>query len=109
MLPIVLPRVDLVELMVYMGPSFFSLKKDVIGGVSVQPGGTTIANVDIQRVSPSATGFHFGVDARYPVTRNIGAGLFLRRASASMDVSQVDGGKVDVGGFSYGFGVRVRF
>lgn len=108
-MPLVFPRIDMVEVMVYAGPSFFSLSKDVVQGYSVAPGTSDIDVVDVAKVSGNGTGIHFGVDVRYPVTKNIGAGLFLRRAAGSVDIPEVDGGSVDVGGASFGVGVRVRF
>jgi hypothetical protein len=104
-----LPLLDRLDVLVYAGPSFFSVSKDVVNGISVPAGSSTIGSASLERVSESGTGGHFGVDLSYPVTSKIGAGLFLRGASASVDVPAVEGGSVDVGGFSYGVGVRVKF
>jgi hypothetical protein len=114
MLPIEVPGVDTLEILVFGGPSFFSLSKDIPAGVSVIPGTSTVAEVQVRRIAESATGGHFGVDvtyriASYGLVRNIGVGFFLRGASASVDVPEVEGGKVDLGGFSYGVGARLRF
>ena len=54
-------------------------------------------------------GYHLGVDFRYLFIRNAGLGAFVRYTSGSVDTSVVDGGKIDVGGFQYGVGLRVRF
>lgn len=101
--------IDKLDLSVWVGPSFFSLKKDLPANAVVAPGGTTLTSVDKKTVSESATGGHFGIDISYMVTKMIGAGLFVRTSSASVDVEGVDGGKVDVGGVNYGAGLRVRF
>jgi hypothetical protein len=101
--------VDKLDVTVFAGPSFYTLKKDMPGAVTVVPGGSTLSNVAIEEFSGSGAGGHLGLDFNYMVTPMFGAGAFWRFAPASVDVPSVSGGKVDVGGQQIGFGGRVRF
>jgi hypothetical protein len=107
-------RLNRVEVLVFGGPSFFSLDKDVIAGVAVPAGSTDLADVAVNRESGSATGAHFGIDVTYRIAsyrflQGIGAGFFVRGASATIDVPNIEDGRVDVGGLTYGVGARLRF
>lgn len=101
--------IEPVQLMFFAGPSIFALSKGVVSGVSVEPGTQNLAGATTQNVSGTGLGGHFGIDARYPLTERFGAGLLLRWASGSVDVPQVEGGDVSVGGLSVGVGLRYSF
>jgi hypothetical protein len=103
------PVTDKVDVSVYAGPTFFSVKQDLPSGFTVVPGTATIATVTQTQVKENAVGLHGGVDVRYLILTNVGAGLFLRYAQGRVDTDAVDGGRMEVGGFQYGVGVRVRF
>ena len=103
------PVTDKIDVSVYAGPTFFSVKQDLPSGFTVTPGTATVATVTQTEVKENAVGLHVGFDARYLILKNAGVGLFLRYASAKVDTTAVDGGQMQVGGFQYGVGVRVRF
>jgi hypothetical protein len=69
----------------------------------------------VVRIDRSATGGHIGLDLQYPlleqisVLDSVGVGLLLRYGAASIDLPEVAEGSTDVGGFNYGFGLRLGF
>jgi hypothetical protein len=102
------PVSDKFDMAFFAGPTFFSVKQDLLTGVTVPSGGTTIESVNRTTVDESAIGLHAGVDLRYLFHKNVGAGVFARFTTAKVD-APIDGGSMEVGGFQYGFGLRVRF
>lgn len=103
------PVTDKVDVSIYAGPTFFSVKQDLPSGFTVSPGTATIATVTQTEVKENAVGLHGGVDVRYLIRNNAGVGLFLRYAQGRVDSDLVQGGRMEVGGFQYGAGLRVRF
>jgi hypothetical protein len=103
------PVTDRFDVSLYAGPTFFSVKQDLQSGIAVASGTSTITSVTTTTVDESTTGYHLGLDFRYLFIQNAGLGAFVRYTSGSVDASVVDGGKIDVGGFQYGVGLRVRF
>lgn len=106
---VLVPGLSKLRLLFHAGPTVFSLDKDVVTGVSVTAGTQTVDGVKTQAVSGTALGAHFGADVQYTITRNFGAGLLLRWAGGSVDIPQIDGGKVKVGGLSVAGGLRYSF
>lgn len=103
------PVTDKIDVSFYAGPTFFSVKQDLPSGFTVTPGTATIAMVTQTQVKETAVGLHGGVDVRYLILENVGAGLFLRYAQGRVNSDVVEGGRMEVGGFQYGVGARVRF
>ena len=103
------PVTDKIDVAGYAGPTFFNVKQDLPTGFTVAQGTNTIATVTQTQVKESAVGLHAGVDVRYLIIKNAGVGLFLRYAQGRVDTDLVDGGRMEVGGFQYGVGARVRF
>jgi hypothetical protein len=97
------------RLMFHAGPTVFSLDKDVVTGVTVPAETQTVDGAVTQNVSGTALGAHFGADVQYMVTDRFGGGVLLRWASGKVDVPQIDGGKVSVGGLTVGVGLRYSF
>jgi hypothetical protein len=106
------PRVHLALL---GGPSFFSVKQDVVTGVRVTEtypfDETEFAGVSQDRANESAVGINIGVDALFMFTRHVGVGGLARFSRATVDLttgnqSQVS---VDVGGLIVSAGLRVAF
>jgi hypothetical protein len=102
---------------VTVGPSFFSLKQDVLADVTFteQPPFTTVnvSGVTAERTD-SAVGVNAGVDVSYILSESdaykIGAGAFLRYAGASARITVIENDvDTDVGGLQFGLGLRVRF
>jgi Outer membrane protein beta-barrel domain len=104
------PKLDVT---VGIGPTFFSVKQDLVTRVDVTEGasGPVMAPTSTE-LSDSAVGVNISADAAYMVTKNIGAGLLLRfaRSTATLTAPEATG-SVDVrtGGFQVGVGLRVRF
>jgi len=113
-----IPASDKIEIGVFAGPSFWSIKQDFVSlsTADLQEGPPPFNTVDIRSVaiveeSEGAVGFTIGVDGTYLVTPRYGAGVFIRYAGASADMTTPGGGTltVDAGGFQLGVGLRVRF
>jgi hypothetical protein len=110
-----IPLMNRLDVAVFAGPSFFSLEKELITDVTVPSGGTSISAATTGTIDRSATGGHVGFDLQYTVLPNvggrmgIGAGVFVRYGSASIDAPEVNEGKIEVGGLNYGVGLRIRF
>jgi hypothetical protein len=108
------PLGDNLDVAIFAGPSFISLRKDLASGITVEGGTSNLESVTTSRVSGTGVGGHVGLDIRYTVLEDmagiskIGFGLFFRYSGASVDAN-VQGGKVDVGGASYGLGIRIGF
>lgn len=112
------PVTDKIDVAVFGGPSFFSVNHrlasrltlntaDEVGPLYVSAPG---AQVLTQETSEKTTGGNVGVDVTYLFTDVIGAGVMLRWAGGSVDLTTANGSQsIDVGGFQVGFGARVRF
>jgi hypothetical protein len=106
------PRVHVALL---AGPSFFSVKQDVVTGVRVTEtypyDEAAFAGVSQERASESATGFNVGVDGMFLFTRHVGVGGLARFSRATVDVTTGNQSRlsVDVGGLIVSGGLRVAF
>jgi hypothetical protein len=110
------PISDKFEIGAFIGPSFYKISQDFVGGLSTVEGGlpfgtVTISSIDLVSESKRATGVNVGVDGTYLINKNFGAGAFLRFAGASADLVTAGGGTVtvDAGGIQIGGGLRYRF
>lgn len=109
------PITEEFDLGVFFGPSFFTVKEDVLEGVTFAEGpdfsSVTLTNVDTREVSEGATGFNIGIDGTYMVTRRFGGGAMIRFSHGSADLPLAGGGsaEVDAGGFEFAVGGRFRF
>ncbi|PYR58544.1 MAG: hypothetical protein DMF91_16905 [Acidobacteria bacterium] len=96
------------------GPSFFSLRQNVVQDVTVTeayPFDTaTLATVVSQRVTKSRVGFNVGADLSYMLSANVGVGttVMFSRARVSLPSTGHDL-RVDAGGAHVGAGLRFRF
>lgn len=102
----------------FLGPSFFRLKQDVIGDLTFTetafPFTTVNTTTAVEERSDSTTGFNVGADVSYEVFRTdlykLGVGMFIRYAGATGDIRVFDSTiGSDVGGLQLGFGGRMRF
>jgi hypothetical protein len=100
------PITNVVELSLFVGPSFTKVKQDVIGAVSV-PDGTQTAVSAVSTESGTAKGVNVGADLAYQFTKLVGAGAFIRYNGGSVDLATLSG--VKAGGFQIGIGARLRF
>jgi len=105
----VLPIIDKLDVTVSAGPSFYTLKKDVVSNITVANGATSIGSVQTSNLSENTTGGHVGFDVRYRIYKWIGAGVFARYSTASINTDAVSEGKIEVGGLNYGGGLRIVF
>jgi hypothetical protein len=109
------PLADRISVSFSFGPSFFSVKQDVVVGVDVSEQGAPFNAVNAAaravEVEESGVGFNIGADITYMATTNVGGGFFLRYSAASVDLERGPLGtfSLDVGGFQAGGGLRVRF
>ena len=96
------------------GPSFFSLRQNVVQDVTVTeayPFDTaTLATVVSQRVTKSRVGFNVGADLSYMLSANVGVGttVMFSRARVSLPSMGHDL-TVNAGGAHVGAGLRFRF
>jgi hypothetical protein len=104
------------DVTVGLGPSFYSVRQEVVTEVffaeGPEPFRTVTATGTTQATrSESAVGFNIGVDGVYMVTPRVGGGLTLRYSGASVDMAGAGGEPiaVDAGGFQAAFGIRLRF
>jgi hypothetical protein len=113
-----IPTKDNMDVFVYVGPSFFRLRQDVIAGVEIEEVGPPFTEVSveplIERRRKSMTGFNIGADLSYFIRTTdqyrLGVGGFFRYAGASGDIRLANTEEsVGVGGAQFGFGGRVRF
>jgi hypothetical protein len=112
-----IPLNEKLDILVYGGPSFFSVSQDVISSVNVGEGpgaATVVAQPVVSRQKDSPVGGHFGADVSYKLYTiqkvKLGVGGFFRVAKASSSFRVLDTDvDSDVGGAQGGFGLRVRF
>ena len=111
----VFPSPGRLQAMVFGGPSFFTVKQDVLtelGYTEAYPYDTvTLAPGQITEVSKSKTGFNVGVDLGFFFTRQLGVGGTLQYAGVTMELESAGGDDIDVkvGGIQVGGGLRLRF
>jgi hypothetical protein len=97
------------------GPTFYSVKQDLVSGITIAEIGDPTTGVNLtgvtkERDSASTVGYNLGADGTYLLTERFGVGGFLRFTGGSVDLET--GGNtvgIDVGGFQIGVGGRVRF
>lgn len=104
------PATDKIDVFLMAGPVVAQVKHDVVSSATVtsppsqQP---PLLSYQTTTLSNSVWGFQIGLDVRYMFTKQLGAGAFLRSNVAAGDLT--DTIKVDVGGFQFGGGLRVKF
>ncbi|MEO6221736.1 MAG: hypothetical protein ABIP90_00700 [Vicinamibacterales bacterium] len=101
------PVTDKFEVMLMAGPTVASVKHEIVTSATVAEGSTPVVTVKLETLSKSPWGLMAGVDGRYMITKRIGAGAFVRYASAKANLNTTT--KLDLGGLQVGGGVRVRF
>jgi hypothetical protein len=101
-----LPITNQVDVALSVGPSFISVRQDIVSSFTV-PAGTQNATPVVTSEKKTGVGINLGLDGTYLFTRNFGAGAYLRYAGAKVDLPTV--ADLKVGGFQVGVGGRVRF
>lgn len=104
-----------VELAIVGGPTFFSLRQDLVTGVEFDHAypydEATYTGASTTTASASAIGFHAGADVGFFFSEAAGVGLLVRYSRGSVDLPGEDAHTVsaDAGGFQAGAGLRLRF
>jgi opacity protein-like surface antigen len=102
------PVTDKLTWMVMAGPAVVSVKHDVPVGMTVtEAAGGPQVSVRVEPQSKSFVGVQLGLDFRYQLTRQLGAGLLLGFNRASGTV--IEGNELDLGGGRIGIGIRLNF
>jgi hypothetical protein len=98
------------------GPSIYTVKQDLVTGLTPVEGAppfttVTISNVTVDASTKTSVGFTIGADGTYVLTPRYGIGFFARYSLVSADLPAAGGGtiEVDAGGLQLGGGIRVRF
>lgn len=109
------PISDRFEVQVGAGPTFFTVKHDLVTRVGFTEVGVpytaiAVGDVAIEHGDENTTGFNVGAEAVFYVTPRLGASAFYRFATATATIdaagAPVD---IDIGGSQFGVGLRVRF
>lgn len=111
-----LPITERIDLAFSGGPSWVTVKQDLVAGIAIEETSPTFATVAISKVmlvnqSDTVIGFNAGADATYFLTPMVGVGLTFRYIAGSVEFPQASGGSVglDAGGLQLGVGIRIRF
>jgi opacity protein-like surface antigen len=111
----VFPVTARMDVQVFAGPAFFSVRADIPTGVqfteSYPYDEAAFGSATSASVSGSATGFTLGGDVTYLFTPSIGIGGHLRfsRATATLTPPGGQASSVELGGVQAGGGLRFRF
>jgi hypothetical protein len=109
---------DRLDINVFAGPSFFKVRQEVVSSIDVTEQGGDFSRVDasaaVAERSDTPVGGNIGADVSYLFYRTdsvrVGAGFFVRYASAKADIQVLQNTvESDLGGAQIGFGARIRF
>jgi hypothetical protein len=107
------PRLDVA---VFAGPSFITIKQDIIAGIEVAETAAPFTTVNISNVSVatrkvSTIGLNAGADVTWFLKPIVGVGLTVRYVRGYASTTLTDGTPMDldVGGLEIGLGARLRF
>jgi hypothetical protein len=107
--------VHAVDVRVMAGPTFFSVKQDLVSGVTVNetfPFDTaTFASATTKQLSKTAVGFNAGVDISRALSSQLAVGGLIRysRADIKFDDQEIGQQTAKAGGVEVAGGVRIRF
>ena len=97
-------------MVVFGGPSFFTVKQSVVTAVQRTEAypfdEATFSGATVATEVESTNGFNIGADVAWYFTKNVGVGGIVRFSSATAAFSV---GDVDAGGALVGGGLRLRF
>jgi hypothetical protein len=111
----ILPATRRISVAVFGGPSWFSVKQGVVGGVQYSESYpfdiAAFQSATTSRPKTSRVGFNAGGEVAYFFLRNLGVGGSAQFARAEVTLPAGDATDVttNVGGFQGGVGLRVRF
>ncbi|MEO8481817.1 MAG: hypothetical protein ABI634_06370 [Acidobacteriota bacterium] len=109
-----LPTVSGLEVNVFAGPTFLSVRQDLVSTVTYDEtypfDSATFTGAPTTGRSKSAVGFNAGVDVAKYLTRSFGIGGILRASGATAKLDSPLGAvSVKAGGLEAGAGIRLRF
>jgi len=110
-----LPITDRLDIVFSGGPSVFNLKQGVVMSPQITEVGPPYSTVNMTvsqtTTSGSQIGFNIGADMTYRFANNVGIGVLMRYAAATVSLESEGGDTSDVkvGGFQFGGGLRIRF
>lgn len=114
-LPFTARTTDRIVIGAFIGPSFFKVTQSFVNAVGFSEVGApftsaSLAGVTTRSEAKWGTGVNVGVDISYRVIDQVGVGLLLRYAGASVNLRNGSGRtqSVDAGGFQIGVGARLR-
>jgi hypothetical protein len=106
----VVPLSGKFQVVVFGGPSFFTVKQSVVTGITYDEDypydEATFSGADVEVEEEKKTGFNVGADVGYYFTPNVGVGGIIRFSQTKVTFSL---GEVDAGGPMIGGGLRLRF
>ena len=111
----VVPASDTIDIAVFGGPTFFTVKQDLVTGLTIEDrfpfDAPSLQAVQKGEQSESAVGFNVGADVAVYFTSHVGVGGLVRFSRAAVDFLSEAGStlSVDAGGISVGGGLRLRF
>jgi hypothetical protein len=107
---VVVPVNRQLRVVVFGGPSFFTVKQSVVTGITYDEeypfDEATFSGADVEIEEENKTGFNVGADVGYYFTENVGVGGIVRFSQTKVTFSL---GEVDAGGAMVGGGLRLRF
>ncbi len=108
-------RSDRFDLVGFAGPSMFTVRQDLVTGVTytdTYPYDTaTFASAPTARASATSLGFNLGTDLTWKLSRRVGVGAIVRYTHGSVTLSPSAGNNmsVEVGGLQLGGGLRLVY
>lgn len=100
------PVTDKIDASVFAGPSYIKVFQGLVSDATVRPGTQEYIPVTDEQTA-TAFGLHVGGDVTYLLTPRLGVGGMVRFVKAKADLPAVP--DLDLAGFQYGAGIRVRF
>jgi hypothetical protein len=100
------PVTDKIDASGFFGPSYIKVYQDLVTGATVTVGTQQFTPITDQQTD-TVWGLHFGGELTYLITPRIGIGGMARFVKAKADLPAVQ--DLDVAGFQFGGGIRVRF
>ena len=109
----VIPITETIVVSVFGGPSVFHVKQDSVTSVvseEVEPFDSVTVKALTRSTAGTSLGANGGGDVSYMFTEWVGASVFVRYASTSVDLSTASGtASVDGSGLQFGGGLRYGF
>jgi hypothetical protein len=110
-----LPFTDRFGVLFSGGPTLFKLKQGVMTSPKITEVGPPYTTVNMTATESTLTdsqiGFNVGVDLTYRFANSVGIGAMARYAAGTVTLAPAGGTPFDVnvGGFQFGGGLRIRF